>query len=88
MADVLKDKIVKTRKEQVCWGCAEKFEKGSKLRVITVVDGGDFTTTYWCRICDVTYQEHTDYIDDNIRLGEVKEWDSWYDNTRLLPRTY
>lgn len=88
MATVIKDKIVKIRKKQQCWGCAETFEKGTHLRSVTATDGGDIGTAYWCRICDVTYQENADYNDDGIGLGECKEWDSWHDNARLLPRTY
>lgn len=91
MPTFLKDKIVKTRKEQTCWGCAEKFEKGTGLRYLVSVDNGDFSSSYWCRICDVTYLEHQntyDPYDDGIGFGEAKEFDSWYDNSRQLPRTY
>lgn len=88
LADLLKDKIVKTRKAHTCWGCAEKFEKGTHLRSVTAVDGGDISTSYWCRICDVTYQEHADPNDDGINLGGCLEFDSWHENARLLPRTY
>ncbi|RYI30532.1 hypothetical protein EVU96_08950 [Bacillus infantis] len=88
MTTLLKDKIVKTRKEQTCWGCAEKFEKGTSLRYITAVDGGEITSSYWCRICDVTWLENKNWNDDGIGFGEVKEFDGWFDNTRLLPRTY
>lgn len=88
MADILKDKIVKIRKEQTCWGCAGKFEKGKGLRYVVAVDGGNFNSSYWCRICDVTWLEHQEPYDDGIGFGEVKEFDSWYDNSRHLPRTY
>lgn len=88
MADFLKDKIVKIRKEQTCWGCAEKFEKGTHLRYLVSVDGGNFSHSYWCRICDVTYQQHADDHLDGIEKGSCTEWDNWYDNARLLPRTY
>lgn len=88
MPDILKDKIVKTRKEQTCWGCAEKFKKGTSLRYLVAVDNGDFSSSYWCRICDVTWLEHQEPHGDTIGLGEVKEFDSWYDNERQLPRTY
>lgn len=88
MADILKDKVVTTRKEHTCWGCAEKFEKGVRLRYITSVDSGDISSSYWCRICDVTWLEHQDPYDDGIGFGQVKEFDSWYDNSRHLSRTF
>ena len=83
---ILKDKIVKIRKEQTCWGCAEKFEKGTKLRFVTAVDAGDFQNSYWCRVCDATFSD--DPNEDGICLGECKEWDAWHDNARHLPRTF
>ena len=88
MPDVLKDKVVKTRKEQTCWGCAETFDKGTSLRFNKVVDGGHISSTYWCRICDVTwFDQHYDH-DELIGFGELTEFDNWHDNARLLPRTY
>lgn len=88
MADVLTDKIVKTRKEHVCWGCGEKFEKGISLRFVKSIDSGVISSSYWCRICDVTALEHHDWNDDGFQFAVVKDLDGWFDNSRHLPRTY
>ena len=84
--DTLKDKVVKIRKEQVCWGCATKFEKGSKLRYTVVVDSGDFSSTYWCQVCYLTTANEEL---ENVSLGSIPmDFEHWHDNARHIPQTY
>ena len=62
----LKDKLVKTRKDHLCFGCQRKFLKGSELHSRTSVDQGDIWTTYLCHACN----EIIHIIFDNWELEE------------------
>lgn len=48
---VIKDKIVKIRKTQRCWGCGQRFPPGCVLNYFVSITDGDFGTSYWCPIC-------------------------------------
>jgi len=75
--NVLKTKIVATRKEHTCHGCLEKYPAKSKMRYVTSVDGGDISSVHYCETCeeviDRTYSD--DDLDLGIGEGEVKERD-------------
>lgn len=73
--DILDAKIVTTRKEHHCYGCARKFPKGSRLQVVTSVDGGEIGSAYWCPTCQAYWQKHMEY-GDLIAYGELKQEDS------------
>lgn len=89
MATILTDKIVTTRKAHPCWGCGEKFEKGVKLRYQVGVESGDFSQSYWCKVCDKTIQQcYDEQVDCGIGFGEVKEYFTWNENLQALERTY
>lgn len=88
MADVLTNKIVTIRKDQQCWGCTESFPKGTRLRYSKHVDAGDFQSSYWCRVCDVTFDKYKENYEDGIGFGDATEWDDWKRNANKLPRTY
>lgn len=89
MTSILTDKVVKTRKEHNCWGCGEKFKKGTNLRYQVDVDNGDFNKSYWCKVCDTTVeQEYCEQVDCGIGFGEVKDYDSWNQNLKSVERTY
>lgn len=72
--DILKQKIVTTRKDHHCFGCARKVFKGSKMQAITNVDGGDISTNYWCQTCQEYWNRHMQY-EDLIGYGELKSED-------------
>lgn len=69
--DVLEDKTVVTRKEHHCFGCGRKFLKGSKLHYVKSIDGSDFSSAYWCSVCDEYWIRYMQY-DDEIGYGELK----------------
>ena len=51
MGDVLKDKIVKTRKEHSCFSCGGKCLKGQQARSITYTWDGEIFNVYECQEC-------------------------------------
>lgn len=51
MSAVLSDKIVKTRVEHRCFGCARLFPKKTMMHRQGVVDGGSVWTSYLCETC-------------------------------------
>lgn len=53
---VFGSKEVKIRKAVRCWGCEDRYEKGSQLVVSKGVTDGTFWSCYWCPIC-MAYQE-------------------------------
>jgi predicted SprT family Zn-dependent metalloprotease len=68
----LSNKIVRTRKDHKCWGCTKLFPKGSLLKKITSVDGGEILTVYYCGECqyELTMIDSRDY-QDGILYGEL-----------------
>lgn len=50
MSTILAQKIVTTRKEHSCWGCALTYPPGTKMNAVTTADGG-VETVYWCPTC-------------------------------------
>ncbi|WP_026908932.1 hypothetical protein [Paucisalibacillus globulus] len=73
--NILEQKIVTTRKDHHCFGCARKVFKGSKMQAITTVDGGDISRNYWCATCQEYWSR---YMQDGdlIGYGELKSEDS------------
>ena len=86
--DTLSHKEVKIRKEQRCFGCGRKFPIGTTLEKNTTVDSGIFTTTYWCDVCRIYWNEYMRW-DDEITFGEIRdndpeEWERIYLKRQLL----
>lgn len=89
--DILTNKVVKTRKPHRCWGCANLYESGTKMRYTTSVDAGEISSAYWCKTCDKLIDQTYDYFDlqdgidiGSVRDGDVQAWESinkW--NTRF-----
>ena len=77
--ECLKDKIVKTRKPHNCWGCCRKFQKGSDRRYIVSVDGGSFSGSYWCKVCDSVVDDLESWERyDGFSYGAIKDnCDEW-----------
>jgi len=78
--EILKDKIVTTRKLHNCWGCRCEIPIGSKVRYVTNVDAGNILSTYLCDICQELISE-MDYweTEDGFTYGEIidnmkEEW--------------
>ena len=78
--DILKDKLVKTRKSQVCHGCAKSYERGTQMRYLVAVDQGDFCSTYYCETCLKVMEEtwSADDLSNGVGYGDVKEFDVRY----------
>lgn len=64
-------KIVITRKEHKCWGCATKFPKGSHLSVNTSFEEGP-KTTYWCDPCAKYWDAYSCEFRDGIYQGDFR----------------
>ena len=71
MSDVLTEKVVKTRKSHICFGCGRQFPKDTKMIYQTVADGGAVNTFY---ICDTCWEimGRMDYWDE-FGYGELRE---------------
>ena len=74
MQDTLSHKEVKIRKEHRCFGCSRKLPVGTILEKITTVDNGRFTTTYWCDVCRIYWNEHMLW-NDEINCGDLRDQD-------------
>jgi len=44
--DEIKSRVLKIRKRYRCYGCAREFPAGSIMRFVTVVDQGEFWSSY------------------------------------------
>lgn len=72
---IVSDKIVKTRKEHQCSGCARILPKQTKMQVVNHSDGGKLSTSYWCKTCQSYWDKYMDG-DDEISIGDLKNEDS------------
>ena len=61
MHDILEDKIVKTRKDHNCWGCAKVIPKKTNVKMICSSEERKITRTYWCDDCIYIMSEIDDY---------------------------
>lgn len=67
---VIKQKMVLTRKEHFCHGCARKLPKGTKMEVITSAESGSIYSDYWCEVCTAYWNKHMNNGDE-IGFGEL-----------------
>jgi hypothetical protein len=72
LSDTLESKIVVTRKEHQCWGCARKIPKGLKMRVLKLAEDGKVVSSYWCETCQLYWNRHCNN-DDEISCGELRD---------------
>jgi hypothetical protein len=78
MSEILSEKHVKTRKEHVCWGCAEKYPKGEYMWRLTHVDSNNtIYNTYLCEVCEEYEDRYLDFFDlqDGYCQGALKQND-------------
>lgn len=52
MSDLLRYKMVKTRKPHVCFGCGRKFSPPTKMFAAACADYGRVDSYYLCETCD------------------------------------
>lgn len=77
MTDVLKNKLVITRKPHRCYGCDRMIPKGAEMTLQEGVNAGTWYRIYWCAVCvEVIFVKHDDY-DEEMLPGWVKEDDIW-----------
>lgn len=71
MSKVIGQKIVKTRKDHVCFGCGRNFPSGTSMERSCVIDGS-LWTCYLCPTC----QEITSLMkyEDEYGFGDLREY--------------
>lgn len=69
----LKNKIVRTRKEHQCWGCAIEYPKGTIMRVCVDTES-KIENVYWCKTCQ-EYCARYMHPEDDLSLGEIRSTD-------------
>jgi len=62
---------VKIKKPHTCWGCNVTCVPGFKMKYSVGVFDGDFSTSYWCEICD-SFLTTGHFNDDGVAYGEFK----------------
>lgn len=78
MCNILfKSKEVLTRKEHLCWGCAEKFPPKSRMVKQDGKYDNEVSTTYWCRMCFAYIKTLSD-TEDGFVFAEFKYEDSYH----------
>ena len=74
--EILSDKIVKTRKQHVCFPCYRLFKKGTEMRRQVIIFDG-INAIYTCETCGLLFHEFQDYFIDeaenSYQEGCVKE---------------
>jgi hypothetical protein len=85
---ILRDGVVKTRKDHKCYGCCNTIKKGETVYSQTNVYDGHIYTLYYCNICRDWCQECTDCIDVEDAhegfIGEcIKEKSKTIDNENV-----
>lgn len=78
MANIIKSKMVKTRKEHVCFFCAKKYPKNTRMILSSYTDNGTVYSTYCCKVCDEYMMLHFESGDES-GFGEIyneheEEW--------------
>jgi hypothetical protein len=66
----LKYKEVKIKKPHTCWGCNITCVPGFKMKYSVGVCDGEFSTSYWCEICDIFLTKGG--FEDGVAFGEFK----------------
>lgn len=67
-------KTVKIRKQQMCFSCLRKFEKGTNLKYQTGVYDGSFYSIYTCLTCDeIIHINHRKHHEDEFPEGYTLE---------------
>lgn len=52
MSEILRYKMVTTRKPHVCFGCSRKFNPPANMVAAAYADGGSVSSYYLCETCD------------------------------------
>ena len=71
MSEVLKEKMVPTKKDHQCWGCLKVFPANTQMLYQAVVHEGSIASLYTCTHC-------RDWIHENTYNWGIDEWESVY----------
>ena len=80
-------KIVKTRKQQMCWGCCGIIETGSSALHNVTVDEYGFLSSYWCTTCQVIignigqYDKNEGFAEGELKENNIDAWNEAHENT-------
>jgi hypothetical protein len=74
MGEFIKEKLVKIRKDHMCFGCETLFKKGAMLTVRTCSDSGQILNDYFCAICIKIVDKWDDYDWESSTQGCVKDY--------------
>jgi hypothetical protein len=79
MSEIIRDKIVITRKPHKCWGCTKDIEIGTKIQCVTCKDGKHIITCYWCDVCKEYMDKHCDFwdLEAGFGYGELRECEDY-----------
>ncbi|MBS3937528.1 MAG: hypothetical protein KGZ50_02985 [Peptococcaceae bacterium] len=61
---LIREKIVKTRKDHRCFGCCEKIPAGSEVHAEICAGDGGIYTLYFCEVCWMFMNENRDLCED------------------------
>ena len=86
--DLLRDKSIVIRKKHTCYGCRVLLPKGSLVRLMVTVDGGEIYSDYWCPICEHMMDVHSKDL-GNFNYGVegtcgefIDEYSDWYNDAK------
>jgi hypothetical protein len=69
MNQVLREKLVTTRKEHQCWGCLKVFPAQTQMLLQAVLNEGSVSNEYTCKDCQ-------GWIKDNTGEWSIEDWES------------
>ena len=80
--EAIHSKEVKIRKDRRCWGCKRVYAKGTEMKTVTCVDGGEINKAYWCNEC-VEFMNTLDYWEkeDGFAEGDLLNYEEY--NNRI-----
>lgn len=79
-------KLVKIAKKQICWACARKFIKGTKLYRIVCADGLEIRAAYFCATCDEWFNRY--YDGESVECGALRHDEEWIKIRKEIPGGY
>ena len=79
--DIVRAKVVETRKLHNCWGCTKELPIGSKIQAVTSVDDNMINTVYWCDDCR-EYMDTLESIDTQFGFAYGELHDNYMESIR------
>ena len=57
MCTVIRQKLVRTKKPDLGWGCADVFPNVTLMESVAGINEGGFYWCYWCQTCSELMEE-------------------------------